>query len=238
MLSISSTFLRPSLCSRILCPSSSTPKKLYFHENSVRRRMYASKLWDKETEGGYWMSFFLILIGGTLFAMSFRKMRKDRNRRLTATTVGISDIGGKWSMVDHNGVPVSIASFAGKYCLVYFGFTFCPDICPDELKKLSAALNILEKRVGSNLIQPLFVTLDPWRDSVEQVASYVKQFHPQLIGLTGTPTQCDLIAHKFRVYSTNDREFDDVVGSDDYAVDHSIFIYLLDANGNFGMYQT
>lgn len=105
-------------------------------------------------------------------------------------------------------------------------------------------LTSLDKEVGE-IVQPIFVSLDPWRDSVEQMKAYAKriffllssisqcsEYNPRFIGLTGTPDQCDVIAHNFRVYTTTDRDSED---KEDYIVDHSIFMYFMDKEGKFGM---
>lgn len=150
---------------------------------------------------------------------------------------GRSRIGGAWSLVDQNGVPLSAAMLHGRYVLLYFGFTFCPDVCPIELKKLASIVDALDAELADkqpDLVQPLFVSLDPWRDSVEQLGAYTAQFHPKLLGATGTPQQCDAMARMFRVYTSSDRASSTVDASvDDYTVDHSIFIYLLDTEGKF-----
>ena len=150
---------------------------------------------------------------------------------------GRSRIGGAWSLVDQHGHALSAASLHGRYVLLYFGFTFCPDVCPIELKKLATIVDALDAALGAEgaaRVQPLFVSLDPWRDSVEQLGAYTAQFHPRLLGATGTPQQCDAVARMFRVYTSSDRASATVdAAADDYTVDHSIFIYLLDTEGRF-----
>jgi len=151
---------------------------------------------------------------------------------LAVKAVGQSKIGGNWSLVDHQGEVKTRASFKGKYLLIYFGFTFCPDVCPVELKKMAHVVDRLDKELKRpDLIQPLFISLDPWRDSVDQIRTYVKQFHPRLLGLTGTPAQCEEIAKNFRVFvdaRNKEREFEE-----DYVVDHSIWVYMLDKEGKY-----
>lgn len=122
-------------------------------------------------------------------------------------------LGGPWSLVTADGRPVTSADFEGQYVLLYFGFTFCPDICPSELVKMSKVVDNLEKSAGSAPITPIFITLDPHRDSCAQVGAYVKDFHPKMVGLTGTPAQIGAVAKAFRVYFADvDRREDD----DDY----------------------
>jgi len=178
-----------------------------------------------------WKIFlFTMLI--SLFGLIYFQEEK-RKKRLIANrfrSVGTAKIGGNWSMVNHDGFTVSRASFHGKYILIYFGFTFCPDICPDELRKMKQVIDALDSKYGE-VVQPLFVSLDPWRDSIDQIRNYVKQFSPRFLGVTGTPQQCEIMAHNFRVYTATDRS--DRSSEDDYVVDHSIFMYLMDDGGNF-----
>ncbi|KAL8444388.1 hypothetical protein Emag_005483 [Eimeria magna] len=119
---------------------------------------------------------------------------------------------------------------AGKYVLIYFGFSFCPDICPKELEKLTQIINLIDKEHGE-VVQPIFITVDPARDTVAQVAEYCKDFHPRLIGLTGTPglwgsglqSQIKDVTRKFRVYFNQTAR----TGDEDYLVDHSIIQYFM-----------
>ncbi len=132
--------------------------------------------------------------------------------------------GSGFSLIDHKGKPSSEASFPGKHLVLVFGYTYCPDVCPTTLASLATALDLLEEREAA--LQPLFVTIDPDRDTPEVLADYVAAFHPRLIGLTGSPEQIRKVARDYRVYYAK-------VGSDDedYLVDHSAYIYLIDPNG-------
>jgi len=173
----------------------------------------------------------MTIVCGCLLVFFWQK-KKERHQRLAIKTVGKSKIGGTWTLVDHTGNVKTSSDYLGKYLVIYFGFTFCPDVCPVELKKISKVITTLDKEIGEDLIQPLFISLDPWRDSVEQLARYVKEFHPRFIGLTGTPQQCEDIAKKYRVYTTTNR--DPTVNDDeDYVVDHSIWMYFFDKEGKF-----
>lgn len=117
--------------------------------------------------------------------------------------------------------------FLGKWNLIYFGFTHCPDICPDELQKLASAIDKIKENSGLEVV-PVFISVDPERDTVEQVREYVKEFHPKLIGLTGSPDEIKNAARAYRVYYMKTEE----EGSD-YLVDHSIVMYLMDPNMQF-----
>lgn len=131
-------------------------------------------------------------------------------------------LGGPYSLVSETGETVTQASFAGDYTLMYFGFTFCPDICPTELQVMSTAYDMLPADVAA-AVQPMFITIDPNRDTVEAVREYTALFHEELIGLTGSAEQIAAVAREFRV-------FYQAVGQDEdpdyYTVDHSSFIYL------------
>lgn len=141
-------------------------------------------------------------------------------------SVGKTMVGGPFSLIDHHGKPFTDRDLAGNWSMLYFGFTFCPDICPDELEKLTEAVDSIEKSIGV-AVRPVFITLDPDRDTVPQVAEYIKEFHPRLIGLTGSTEQVNAAAKAYRVYHTKTDE------TEDYLVDHSIIMYLLDPTGQF-----
>ena len=130
-------------------------------------------------------------------------------------------LGGPFSLVDHTGRAVTEADFAGRFLLVYFGFTYCPDVCPTELGTIAAALDALEDQ-GAR-VTPVLITVDPERDTPEALADYVSRFHPRMVGLTGTPQQIAAVARAYRVFyaKVNRPEMTQ------YLVDHSSFIYLV-----------
>ena len=139
-------------------------------------------------------------------------------------------LGGDFTLTAHTGDRMSNTDFRGKYMLIYFGYSFCPDVCPLELAKMSASLNMLEKE-GYNTapLQPLFITIDPERDTVEALASYVQDFHPNLIALTGTMEEIQDVAKKYRVYFKK-RQQDGVEG---YLMDHQSFIFVMGPDGEY-----
>jgi len=134
-------------------------------------------------------------------------------------------IGGAFALTDHLGQPVTDEDFKDKYMLVYFGYTYCPDVCPMDLQIMADSLRFLNPEQLEQ-ITPVFVTVDPERDTVEIMAEYVKFFHEDLIGLTGTLEQVDVIKKAFRVYAA---KADD---SRDYLVDHTAYTYFMDKDGS------
>ena len=152
----------------------------------------------------------------------------DVRRAGTGGTIQASvDIGGPFELVDHTGKPVSDKTFRGRYMLIYFGYGYCPDVCPTELANMAAALDALGSKAES--VQPLFVTVDPERDTPEFLADYVVNFHPRLIGLTGTPEQIAAAAKAYKVYYAKAKQ----PAGADYLMDHTSFVYLMGPDGRF-----
>lgn len=135
---------------------------------------------------------------------------------------GFASVGGPISLVDQTGKPVTEKDFAGKYALVFFGFTTCPDVCPTELAAMASALDQLGPK--ADRVVPIFITVDPERDTPPTVKDYVQLFSPRLVGLTGTPEQIAKAAKAFRVYYQKVEP----EGSSTYLMDHSAFTYLMD----------
>jgi protein SCO1/2 len=135
-------------------------------------------------------------------------------------------IGGPFALVDHTGKPRTDEDFRGKLLLIYFGYSYCPDVCPTDLQQISLAVNGLG--TAGEAVQPLFITLDPERDTAAHLADYVPLFHPRLVGLTGSAEQIHRVALAYKVYYARYPP-----GSPDYVVDHSSFIYLVDKNGTY-----
>ncbi len=138
-----------------------------------------------------------------------------------------ASVGGPFRLTDHTGKAVTDADYRGKYLLIYFGYTFCPDVCPTELSTMAGALDALGP--AAERVQPLFVTVDPERDTVAHLAEYVPLFHPRLIGLTGTPEQIRDVARAYRVYAAKSPGS----AGDNYLMDHSGFVYLMGPDGKF-----
>ncbi|KAM4675554.1 protein SCO2 homolog, mitochondrial [Discoglossus pictus] len=168
---------------------------------------------------------------GTWLYLRWEKHERQKLQRieqLRTLAVGQGDFG----LVDHRGQPCSKHDFRGSWVLLYFGFTHCPDVCPDELEKLSSCVSILDKDLTLPPVLPVFISVDPERDNVAAMAKYVSEFHPRLLGLTGTPEQIKEAAKAYRVYYNIGPTDDD----NDYIVDHTIIIYLLNPDGLFTDY--
>lgn len=133
-----------------------------------------------------------------------------------------------FSLTNHNGERVTHKDFAGKYMLIFFGYSFCPDVCPTELSKVTLALETLEKQGRSiENLQPLFLSIDPERDTPKQLKEYLSLFHPKFIGLTGTSQE---IAEVAKTYQTYYKKSDVNDTSDSYLMDHMSLLFLLDGS--------
>jgi protein SCO1/2 len=146
---------------------------------------------------------------------------------MDAVMWGKEPIGGPFELTDHTGQRRTDADFRDKLMLVYFGFTFCPDVCPTDLLAMGLAVDQLGP--AGEAVQPLFITVDPERDTPGQLAKYVPFFHPRLIGLTGSSDQIRKAASAYRAYFAKVA----VSGGSEYTVDHSSFIYLMDRGGKY-----
>ncbi len=139
-----------------------------------------------------------------------------------------AEIGGPFSLTDKDGTEVRWADFAGKYRIVYFGYTFCPDACPMDVQAMMAGFSRFEKAEPelAAKVQPIFISIDPQRDTPELVGEFAAAFHPRLLGLTGTPAQVEVAAKAFAAYYAKGEE-----SAGGYLMDHSRIAYLMDPEG-------
>jgi protein SCO1/2 len=144
-------------------------------------------------------------------------------------TTGTALIGGPFTLVGRDGKPVTDRAFRGKYMLIFFGFTHCPDICPAELQVMSAALDELGPK--ANEIIPIFITLDPERDTPPVVTGYVMNFSPRFVGLTGSPEQIAEAAKAYRVTYSKFQE--EGAKPDHYSIDHLALVFLMGKDGEY-----
>ena len=141
---------------------------------------------------------------------------------------GTALVGGPFSLVGADGKPVTDRDFRGRYMLIFFGFTHCPDICPAELQVIAQALEQLGDKAKN--VVPIFITLDPERDTPEAMGNYVKSFGPNFVGLTGSP---EAIAAAAKAYRVSYAKVEDKESAADYGVDHSALVYLMDPEGRY-----
>lgn len=178
-------------------------------------------------------SLILVIALGVVLATQAPSLLAQETRERTAGELmdavmwGKEPIGGPFELIDHTGKPRTDADFRDKLMLVYFGFTFCPDVCPTDLLAMGLAVDRLGP--AGEALQPLFISVDPERDTPDQLAKYVAFFHPRLIGLTGSVAQIRKAAGAYRAYFAKVA----ISGGNEYTVDHSSFIYLMDRGGKY-----
>ncbi|MBI1273417.1 MAG: SCO family protein [Alphaproteobacteria bacterium] len=173
------------------------------------------------------------------------RARMEDMRDFALNAPGI-EIGGPFTLIDQNGKTVTEQILQGKYSLISFGFTYCPDVCPSRIQDMVLAIDTLGPE-GKAKVQPVFITIDPARDDVKQMASYVGLFGEGLIGMTGSAEQIDAVAKAYKVYyaksSIGEDEEDEAdphaahqqssEDDDDYMMDHTTQIYLMGPDGKF-----
>ena len=162
----------------------------------------------------------LLVLGGAWLTIALTTNRAPEH---SSSSVAI---GGPFTLVAADGKTVTDQTYRGKWLLVYFGYTYCPDACPTALNNISVAL----AKLGSdaNKFQPLFITVDPKRDTPAVMADYLKSFDPRIVGLTGSQAQTDNAAKAYRVYVAPQKS-----DGEDYFVDHSAYLYLMSPRGKF-----
>tara|TARA_R100000306_G_scaffold18884_1_gene23106 strand:+ start:14503 stop:15138 length:636 start_codon:yes stop_codon:yes gene_type:complete len=150
---------------------------------------------------------------------------KNTTTSFHGSDISGSNLGAELNMTDHTGQNRTLADFNGKALLVFFGFTQCPDVCPAAMAQLAQTMQVLGEQAKD--VQVAMISVDPERDTPEQLAQYVKAFHPDFIGLTGTAEQLKQTAGSFRAfYGKVEQE------NGDYSMDHSASFYLFDKQGN------
>ena len=142
---------------------------------------------------------------------------------------GAVDIGGAFTLTDQDGKVFASSTLEGKPSIIYFGFSYCPDICPTSLHKITEVVNTLDKY--GITVTPVFITLDPKRDTAEVLKKYLAHFHKRLVGLTGRPEDIKTTADKFKVYYALAQG--DQKAQDDYMLDHTSLVYIMDKNGHY-----
>src|SRR3954470_5482929 len=161
----------------------------------------------------------LVLLGVATSSLA-RSPERSAAELMDAVMWNREPIGGPFALTDQNGRPRTDADFRGRLMLVYFGFTYCPDICPTDLQQMGLALDRLG--AAGDMVQPVFITLDPERDTPEHLKEYMPLFHPRFVGLTGDAEAIQAAARAYRVYYKKV----ELENKSDYTVDHSAFVYL------------
>ncbi len=170
----------------------------------------------------------LFVVGAGFWVGSWwRDQQQDpRNSGSVGVPGGVS-IGGAFSLVTPDGRTVTDRDFRGKVMLVYFGYTFCPDVCPTELQSVAASLALLGDQAAQ--VAPIFITVDPERDTPKAMGEYVKLFDDRIVGLSGSLDQIARVAKAYRVYYAKA----ETKGASTYLMDHSSFIYVIGSDGGF-----
>ncbi|KAI8084557.1 SCO1/SenC-domain-containing protein [Halteromyces radiatus] len=209
----------------------------------LRRRLFATSSEEAKRQQAFgpftWKAAaaFLGTGAGLLIYFQSEKKRVEEERiakeQEKTKSYGKPKIGAPFTLTNAaTGKLSSSDDFKGQFYMVYFGFTHCPDICPEELDKMAEVVdNVKEdKELGEGILVPVFITCDPRRDSAEIVKEYIQDFHPDMVGFTGDQESIRQVAKSFRVYVSSPPN---VADGEDYLVDHSIFFYLMDPEGKF-----
>ena len=168
-----------------------------------------------------------IIFSARQFLKSYSKHSASTGE--SGTIISKPSMGGSFSLINQYGKKVTDKDFLGGYSLIFFGYTYCPDVCPTALTSVSDALNKLGE-LGEK-ITPIFITIDPIRDTVDHLKEYASFFHPRLVALTGTEGEIKAVAKKYRVYYAKAKENKE--DPEDYLMDHSAITYLMGPNGKF-----
>jgi cytochrome oxidase Cu insertion factor (SCO1/SenC/PrrC family) len=170
----------------------------------------------------------VLLLGATPigFAQTTAESRAESTRLMNDLMSGKGKVGGPFTLLDHTGKKRSLAEFKGKVVLIYFGYMFCPDICPTDLSNLAGLLKRLGK--DSDQVQTIFITLDPERDTPELMGRYVQHFDKRILGLRGTEQQTKQVATQYKTF------YEKVsLNGNQYVIDHTAFIYIMNRAGKY-----
>ncbi|KJE93624.1 metallochaperone Sco1 [Capsaspora owczarzaki ATCC 30864] len=226
--------------------ATSSSNKLSFEEEAARQIRNAELIRDtrgknEEFNKGpvTWVSLGLLAVAGAGLVMYFQSERANHRANLEAKRnrgLGVPKIGGPFTLVDTNGKRWTEEDLKGRWTLIYFGFTFCPDVCPDELDKMTEIVNTIDNTpdIGP-VVTPLFISVDPMRDNAKIMGEYLaaNAFHPRIVGLTGTTEEVHQVARAYRVYFSAGMPENP---ADDYLVDHTIIQYFMNPEGKFATY--
>lgn len=180
-----------------------------------------------------WSTIAAFIALGTGLTLFYQYLKDNRRTDVKEyESQGKPLVGGPFDLVDDDGKRVTSEDFKGKYMLLYFGFTYCPDICPAELVKMMAVLETLKKTPGLPNVTPVFITIDPERDTPKRIKEYKKNYTSDMVWLSGPIEKIDEAAKAYRCYYSIPTK-EERQGDNDYLVDHSIFFYLVNPEGDF-----
>ena len=182
----------------------------------------------------FYLSLAIIIIGVGFGLKVFNKntiaVKPDEtSATLKNYSTGTPEIGGEYLLINQNGETVSNNTYLGKYTIIFFGYTFCPDVCPNTLSTFSSVLDLLGE--DASKVKPVFVTVDPTRDTPENLSSYLTHFNKNFDGLTGSTEQIEHVKKIFRIYAIKSQQ--DEINFKDYLMDHSTVSYLFGPDGKF-----
>lgn len=169
-----------------------------------------------------------LVIGAAAALTIFPEARQALFSASGPQTTGKALVGGPFTLTDETGKKVTDKDFRGRYTLVFFGFTSCPDICPASLQLISAVLGNLGAK--ADRITPIFISVDPERDTPEKLGQYVKSFDPRIVGLTGTPEEIAAVAKAYKVYYKKVPNPDSPAN---YGMDHTSILYVMGPDGSY-----
>jgi len=231
-----------------LAKSKTNGKKIFFYQTNIRKLSTSQKLnagpklpkssRNEDDNAFKTFGWRKLLIAASIGSIGILMMKHYKNKKLKKIdtemikSYGTPKLGGDFSLVDHNGKQCSNKDLLGKWLLIYFGFTNCPDVCPEELEKMLTAIDIVNRKKTLPNVQPVFISIDPDRDDPAAIKEYLADFSEDFIGLTGTKEEVDEATRAFRVYYSKGPLDDD----DDYLVDHSIIMYLINSKGEYCEY--
>ena len=173
-----------------------------------------------------------LVVGAAAALAVFPQARERLLPSPSVKVIGQALVGGPFTLTDHTGKRVTDQDFRGRYMLVFFGFTHCPDICPIALQTISDALDQLDAKQAAK-VTPIFITVDPARDTPEVLRAYVANFHPRLVALTGSPEAIGKVAKSYRVFYAKATGANAPSDPAAYILDHSAIVYLMGPNGEY-----
>ncbi|KIV89238.1 hypothetical protein PV10_08822 [Exophiala mesophila] len=230
------TSIRPLSHTKVLTRaqlvSSTCRQARSFSSSNARPNVQKAKLYNRTGPFSLRSAILFVSVGACMvFYFRYEKARLERKRIVEMSKgYGKPKVGGPFTLKDTEGNDATEKILLGKYSMIYFGFSHCPDICPDELDKMGLAIDIIQEK-APNCLQSIFISCDPNRDTPEVLRAYLDEFHPSIKGLVGTWEQTKDVCKQYRVYFSTPPELKP--GEEDYLVDHSIYFYVMDPEGDF-----